>query len=265
MVSKDTQGSQSSFDPSFAIESSDGKYNQYFLYSRAEILAILRSIIQKGTLITAHFGHGRSFILTSMIDLLPGGTEFIFDPGSDEAMNARALGADSLVFMTRVDKVHIQFGTKCLRRATYQGRAAFVGAVPEKLLRLQRREFFRLSTSVVNPIRLHMMFAPNGQAVAISLLDISGGGVGLMFPVDLAGLLEEGGMLENCRITLPGESSLVVNLCVRNMFDVTNRGGSRYVRVGCEFVNLSAAGLSSVQRYIIHVERERKARFSGLS
>ncbi|MDR0380199.1 MAG: flagellar brake protein [Candidatus Accumulibacter sp.] len=265
MVNDTMQDPSPSCDSPFEIESGDSKYNRYFLYSRTEILAILRSIIQKGTLITVHFGHARSFILTSMIDMLPGNAEFIFDPGSDETMNARIISADKLIFTTRVDKVHIQFSTKGARQTTYQGRAAFVGAVPDKLLRLQRREFFRLSTPVVNPIRLRMTPGPNERVVDIPVLDISGGGVGLIFPVDLAGLLEKGRIFENCGITLPGEGLLVVRLCVRNMFDVTNRGGLRYVRVGCEFVDLSAASLSSVQRYIIHVERERKARLSGLS
>jgi hypothetical protein len=39
-------------------------------------------------------------------------------------------------------------------------------------------------------------------------------------------------------MTLPDEGLLVANLCVRNKFDVTTRGGSRYVRVGCEFIAL---------------------------
>ena len=59
--------------PVFELEQSDD-YSQYLLHSRTEILAVLRSIIQKGTLITAHFDQGRSFFLTSMIALQPDNT-----------------------------------------------------------------------------------------------------------------------------------------------------------------------------------------------
>ncbi|MDR2787213.1 MAG: flagellar brake protein [Candidatus Accumulibacter sp.] len=265
MVDNDTQEFPPSFNPRFEIELTNGDYNRYLLYSEAEILAVLRLITQKGTLITVHFDHGRFFFLTSMIGVMPESAEFVLDVGSNEEMNARALRADKLICTTLVDKVKIQFGLERLRRAEYQGNIAFVGAMPDKLLRLQRREFFRLSTPVVDPIRLCMMLEPEGQTTSVSLLDISGGGVGLMLPVDLAALLEKGRMLENCKITLPGEGLLIIALCVRNMFNVTSRGGSRYVRVGCEFIDLSAARLSAVQRYIIRVERERKARLSGLS
>jgi c-di-GMP-binding flagellar brake protein YcgR len=264
MVKDDTPGVLPSFDLQFEIDLT-GEYSQYFLYSKTEILAVLRSIIQKGTLITVHFGEGQFFFLTSMLALRSGNTEFIIDVGSNEEANARALRAEKLVFTTLVDKVKIQFSLEHLRREEYPERSVFIAAVPNNLLRLQRREFFRLSLSVINPVRLRTTLEPDDLSIDIPLLDISGGGVGLMFPVDLAGRLEKGQMMANCRIVLPDEGLLVCTLCVRNMFDVTNRSGLRHVRVGCEFVALPASRLSAVQRYIIHVERERKARLNGLS
>jgi c-di-GMP-binding flagellar brake protein YcgR len=228
-------------------------------------VAVLRSIIQKGILTTVHFDDGRFFCLTPIIGLLPENTEFLFDVGASESMNARVLKAGQLIFTAVVDKVKIQFDLEHPRRVEYQGRPAFAGDIPKRLLRLQRREFFRLSTPVLNPIRLCVTLEPDGQVLDLPLLDISGGGVGLMVSLELAKLLSQGQKLENCDITLPGEGQLAVDLCVRNLFDVTTRSGMRYVRVGCEFVDLSSARLTSVQRYIIHVERERKAILNGLT
>jgi c-di-GMP-binding flagellar brake protein YcgR len=216
-------------------------------------------------LITVYFDQGRYFFLTSIIALQAKNTEIILDIGSDEKTNARALETDELICLTEIDKVKVQFRLGRLRRVEYQERPAFVSAVPDELLRLQRREFFRLATPVINPIRLSTTLGPEAQPVSLPLLDISGGGVGLMVSLDLASLLEKGMILENCKILLPSEELLVAKLCVRNMFGVTNQGGLRYVRVGCEFVDLSMAHLAIVERYIIHVERERKARFSGMA
>lgn len=249
--------------PQFELEQTD-VYSQYLLHSKAEILAVLRTIIQKGALVTVHFDHGRSFFLTSMVALRPDDGEIILDLGSNEEMNDKAEKTGTLIFTTTVDKVKIQFLLERLRRMKYQGRAAFSGDIPDKLLRLQRREFFRLSTPVARPIRM-VTKLEGGRAIDVALLDISGGGVGLMVPLDVADLLEKARMLENCKIVLPGEGLLVADLCVRNLFGVTTRGGARYMRVGCEFIGLPAARLSAVQRYIIQVERERKARLNGLS
>jgi c-di-GMP-binding flagellar brake protein YcgR len=250
--------------PQFELEQTE-VYSQYLLYSKVEIFAVLRSIIQKGTLITVHFDQGHSFFLTSMVALLPDDHEIILDVGSNQEMNERAERAGKLIFTTVVDRVKVQFLLENLRRVDYQGRQVFAGDVPDRLLRLQRREFFRLSTPVVHPIRLTTTLGADRRAINIALLDISGGGVGLMVPLEVASLLEKGQLLEDCKIVLPGEGLLVSDLCVRNVFDVTTRGGARYMRVGCEFLSLSAARLSAVQRYIIQAERERKARLDGLA
>jgi c-di-GMP-binding flagellar brake protein YcgR len=259
MPTDDARESLPSIEPRFELNLTED-YSQYLLHSRAEIRAVLRSIVQKGALTTVHFDEGRYFFLTSLIGFSPDNEQIVLDVGSNEEMNERALRADKLIFTAIVDKVKIQFRLDGLRRVSYEGRPAFAGAVPDQLLRLQRREFFRLSTPVANPIRLNVALAPGGKAVNIPLLDISGGGVGLMVPPDLAGLLEKGQILKDCRIALPGEGLLDVDLCVRNMFEVTNRGGSRYLRVGCEFADLSPAQLTAVQRFIINTERERKAK-----
>jgi c-di-GMP-binding flagellar brake protein YcgR len=263
-VNNDTQEFLPPLLPQFELEM-DGDYSQYILYSKAEIRSVLRSIIQNGARITVHFNHGQSLFLTTMIALQSNNTEIIIDVGGSEEMNSKALKADTLIFTVFVDKVKIQFALDRLRRVVYQGRPAFIGAVPDQLLRLQRREFFRLSTPVVNPIRLCTTLEPSGQAIDVPLLDISGGGVGLMAPHHLADQLEKGQILENCEIMLPSEGLLIVKLCVRNLFDVTTRNGVSYVRVGCEFVDMRASRLSAVQRYIIQVERERKARLNGMA
>jgi c-di-GMP-binding flagellar brake protein YcgR len=49
------------------------------------------------------------------------------------------------------------------------------------------------------------------------------------------------------------------------VFEITLRSGARIKRAGCEFVKLPGQMSTLVQRYIIKVERERKARESGMS
>ena len=243
-------------------------YSQYLLHSRTEILAVLRTLIQKGSMITVHFDQGHSYLLTSLLALSADKSEMILDVGSNEEMNQRALLVKKLIFTTLIDKVKIQFSLEKLTLTRHEGRLAFIGTIPDRLLRLQRREFFRLSTPIANPIKINAILRrSDGSALPLELplLDISGGGVGLMVPLSLAPLFERGGLLGECRMMLPDEGLVLVTICVRNQFDVTTRNGSRYIRVGCEFVGLSAQRLNLVQRYITRVERERKARLNGLA
>ncbi|WP_301102927.1 flagellar brake protein [Propionivibrio sp.] len=243
-------------------------YSKFLLYSKSEILAVLRALIQKGSMVTVHFDRGNSFLLTSIIALSTDNREFFLDMGSDDEMNRRALLTNKLIFTTIIDKVKVQFSLNKVSQTQHDGRLAFLASVPETLLRLQRREYFRLPTPVVNPLKLNTIVkCPDDSTLRLdlSLMDISGGGVGLIVPPDQAGLFQRGDILDECKIMLPDEGLLIVSLCVRNQFDVTTRSGSRFFRVGCEFLNLSASRLTLVQRYITRIERERKARLNGLA
>jgi hypothetical protein len=71
-------------------------------------------------------------------------------------------------------------------------------------------------------------------------------------------------IFNNCKIALPEEGLLITTLRIRNAFDVTTKSGTHYIRVGCEFIDLQGPRLTLIQRYITRIERERKARLSGL-
>ena len=252
--------------PQFELERTD-TYSQYLLYAKSEILAVLRSLIQKNTMITVHFDQGYSFLLTSMIALGADNSSFILDVGSDEEMNRRALLAKKLIFTALIDRVKVQFSLDKIVATQYGGRQNFLGKIPDKLLRLQRREYFRLSTPIASPLKLRAALTrPDGSALQIEfpLVDISGGGIGLTVSLNQAQLFEKGNILNDCKLMLPNEGLLIASLCVRNLFNVTTRSGAHYVRVGCEFTDLPQARLTLVQRYITRVERERKARLNGM-
>ena len=253
--------------PVFELEQADD-YSRFLLHSKSEILAVLRTLIQKGSMITVHFDQGRSFLLTSVIALNANNREFVLDVGSNDEMNRRALLADKLIFTTIVDKVKVQFSLNKLSSTQSDGRPALLAKVPDSLLRLQRREFFRLSTPVANPVKLCTTITcadASERQVELPLMDISGGGVGLTATPEQAELFQRGDTLSDCKIALPDEGLLVATICVRNLFDVTSRSGSHFLRIGCEFVDLPASRLTLIQRYITRVERERKARLNGMS
>jgi len=57
----------------------------------------------------------------------------------------------------------------------------------------------------------------------------------------------------------PEIGNIVATMEIRNVFEVTLRNGLKSKRAGCQFINLSANMQSMIQRYIIKVERERRA------
>ena len=246
------------------LEEADA-YSQYLLHSPTEIAFVLRTAMQKGCMITVYFDMGQSFFLTSLVNVGPKG--MILDYGSDEETNRRALKATRLLCTTSVDKVKVQFALDGVSLIQYEGSPAFFSSLPENLLRLQRREYFRVSTPIANPLVCGVPFiGEDGKATLhqATLLDISAGGMGLMIDMEHAHLFSRGTIFNGCELNLPDDGKIKLDLEVRNAFQVTTRSGTQYTRVGCEFVNLPGLHLTMIQRYITRLERERKARMSGL-
>lgn len=246
------------------LEEADA-YSQYLLHSPTEIAFVLRTAMQKGCMLTVYFDMGQSFFLTSLINVGPKG--ILLDYGSDEDTNRRALKATRLICTTSVDKVKVQFALDGLTLLKHEGSPAFFSELPENLLRLQRREYFRVSTPIATPLICTVpLTAEDGSQTLLqtSLLDISAGGMGLMVSMEQAPLFSRGTLFKDCELGLPDDGKIKLNLEVRNSFEVTTRSGNHYVRVGCEFINLPGLLLTMIQRYITRLERERKARMSGL-
>lgn len=249
------------------LELDQKNFSEYLLYSRSEILFVLRSVMQKKCMLTVYFDGGRSFFLTSLLAVSDDGNWLYFDVSNDAAINKSALEASKLMFTTMLERVKVQFSVGGFQEVPAGNRKAFACKLPETLLRLQRREHFRLSTPIATPLKCQLSAPkPDGdsEAASLTLLDISGGGVGLMVPDNLAPIFQAGLMLSGCKIDIPDEGKVITGLCVRNAFPVTTKNGSHYTRVGCEFIDLSSSHLNWVQRYITKVERERKARETGM-
>jgi c-di-GMP-binding flagellar brake protein YcgR len=239
-------------------------FGKYLLHSKKEILFILRAMRDKGDLITVYFNQGTDFLLTTLLDVDEGG--ILLDPGSNADMNSRALASDKLVFIATHDKVKIQFSVRHLARTKFEGREAFRAAVPDEMLRLQRREFYRLTAPIAHPLRCFIpVKLADGTRTTLetTVIDISGGGLAVMAPPEGVEF-ETDHLFENCRIELPEVGTVTTTLRVRNVFEFTLRSGSRIKRSGCQFVDLPGPMLTLIQRYIIRIERERKARETGM-
>jgi c-di-GMP-binding flagellar brake protein YcgR len=237
-------------------------FDQYILRSRAEILSVLRSLRDTQALITLYFDHSGLPFLTAVLGASDSGIALDF--GRDPTMNSLALKSKGFTAAATQDKVKIQFPVGTLKQGLHQGRPAFSAPLPNLLLRLQRREYYRLTAPSVRPIRCRIPASlPEGthKSVEANIINIGGGGLAVMVPP--AGIPFEAGMgFHNCRIDLPEVGVVVGDLQVRSTFEVAAQGGIVVKRAGCQFMNLPGPMLTLIQRYIMRIERERKARSS---
>jgi len=224
-------------------------------------------MLKQGCMATVYFDHGKSFFLTTLLAVDDARNSIALDMSSDTAINLAATKASKLIVTANLEGVKIQFPLSGVQVTAFEGREALRAALPASLLRLQRREYFRLDTPVANPIRCKVTIAGEDGSTQVHdfpLLDISGGGIGLMVNDALAPAFAADTQFANCRFELPQEGVITANMAVRSAFPVTTRNGHAFTRIGCEFENLPGARLAQIQRYITRIERERKTRLAGL-
>ena len=237
-------------------------YTKYDVHSRDEILAILRGMMEQGSLITFYFNHGYDFLLTSLLEVSADGKSLIFDYGSNMEMNQKLLQADKIKCVSSKEKVKIQFTLLGVDPLRHEGRPAFLGDVPDVLTRLQRREHYRLSTPMAHPIKASVPVPQNDGSIKtlqLVVAHISGGGVGLNVPKEELSVKTDA-EFSGVTIDLPNVGTIVVNIRVRNLYDVTLANGKTQQCAGCQFIDLPGPMMTLIQRYILQVERERKAR-----
>ena len=134
--------------------------------------------------------------------------------------------------------------------------------VPDSLLRLQRREYYRLATPATHGITCSVVVHGEGideRRVDATVLDISGGGLAVMVPPE-GTPFEPDREFHHCRINLPEVGTIETKMRVRSVFRISAANGRPMLRAGCQFVRLPDSQVSMIQRYILRVERDRNTR-----
>lgn len=231
--------------------------DKYRIHSDVEIFYILRSMMRSNAMTTCYFGHDDGFILTTIIDVDAERGEMVFDYGADETSNQQALKANKLNVSAFLDQVKIQFVCHGIEKIQFEGRSAFRTRIPENLLRIQKREYYRIDTPTINPLKCVIPLLEGGTAEVI-LQDISCGGMAVVDP-DGKINFERGAIYRDCVIELSGVGTIKVNLKVQMVSEIAQRNGMKCQRAGVEFADdTQEKVLSLVQRYITKLEIERK-------
>ncbi|MBV1776554.1 flagellar brake protein [Burkholderiaceae bacterium DAT-1] len=229
--------------------------SSYMLHSPMEIGHALLALAKKHDLTCVYVDHGKTSFISTIVDVNLKEGHFWFDVSGAERVNQAVTSADRVVFAAAPEGVKIQFVVRGnVSKVTLDSGPAFKAPFPPDMIKLQRREFFRLETPVGKPI-LCQMLHPDGRMVDMSLHDISIGGLGGWLPQGVhAEVLDH---FKDCRLDLGTMGLITVTLEVRSARKVTQRNGNVQVLAGFKFVDLPRNVENILQRFIATLERER--------
>jgi c-di-GMP-binding flagellar brake protein YcgR len=217
-----------------------------------EIRFVMHYIAEKGNRVALYYGNENDFILTTLLAI--DDTGLWLEQSPNDSDNKRVVASNKLTFVSSHLQIKVQFTANQASSMMYQGNPAFYLPLPGSLYRLQRREYYRLTTPVNNPLRCVIAEdpSPNKKMREFIIMDVSCGGVGLIC-METDTELTPGQSYLNCQIELPDLGMIKATIEVKNLVSLR----STQKRAGCEFKNLDGASTILLQRYVTNMQRAK--------
>lgn len=235
-----------------AALSNDEIEDRYFLLSRVEIKTLINELAHRREPVTVYFNGGSDFILTVFLAANDDG--IVFDLGGDEASNRRLEKSASCVCLSLPDGIRIQFTGQKPQRFIWGDQAAFWVPLPERIIRLQRRESYRHILPITKAMNASLYDHEAKLLGKYVVHDLSVGGCGLSAVGQPELRIDQ--QIAQVSFAL-GQTLIHSPASVRHVTMVERRLNPLY-RVGLRFINLSHKHEVAIQKYILLLEHERR-------
>jgi hypothetical protein len=126
--------------------------------SRKEMCSILKGIANQGTQVALFYGHSQKFVFTILLDVTEHGMWLDIGPYPPE--NKQLILSNKITFVGVHQHVKIQFTTHHIESDSFENESAFYMDMPGYMLRIQRREHFRIAVPATSPVRCIIPIQP---------------------------------------------------------------------------------------------------------
>jgi flagellar brake protein len=220
-----------------------------------QIAVCLRNLMSGQDFVTVEF-NGRQ-IVTQLLDVDSRNARFVFDAGSVAEDNAALPAARELTFRSLPGGIRTEFTTPDATAVMFEGLPAFEAAFPTLLYYVQRREFFRVPTPLLDPYIATGAYE-DGGSFRLELQDLSLGGIALKTADTRFGSLETGTLLHDVSLQLGSFGTLQLDLeIVAPRLVTTPKGDQRFV-IGCKFIGALGPAERTLQRVVTQLETKRQ-------
>ncbi|CCE22096.1 flagellar brake protein [Methylotuvimicrobium alcaliphilum] len=232
------------------------KQSDHIVRNQRQIINHLALLINEKALINLNIGNNESFI-TTLIAIDTDTHSLLFDLSPKEYQNRQLPNTLRTVFRTVLSGIKIKFEGKDIVKTRYQGDTVFAMPIPESMLWLQRRQFYRIKSPISKASHLKLSIAD--QVIPLRLYDISIPGFSLLNDSEpLNQILTPAQTFKNCRLTLADLGEDTVDFIVLYRIPLNPNKPDKTMKIGCRLTSISSAFESCIQRYMQQIERELK-------
>jgi c-di-GMP-binding flagellar brake protein YcgR len=225
---------------------------RYALEDAARIGATLAELCDRRALVTLYYDDAAGFTVASVVEVDAAQGALVLECSGADAVQRAVASASGLVAVAFIEGDKIQFTVAAPEPIERAQRPALRLRLPRRVLRIQRRSAPRRQPAGGRPAvcRVPLPQRPD-QFEAVPVLDISLGGLALLAPPPLYGLVT-GQVLQPCLLDLPEVGQVRIGLKVRYLEAWPNAAGGR--RCGCEFAGLGDGARRALKSYLDRFE-----------
>lgn len=228
----------------------------YWVRSSVEVRYALNELRKARATLTCELPQGGDSFTTEILSATDD-SGLVLDVPPLQAQLDAAQRASKVVLRTASAGVKIDFELERLSVTNWENGPALRAPLPARILKVQRRNFFRIAVPKSRPVAC-VITAPGVKPFAYPILDIGLGGVAL-FSGEGEPTLQEGKTYDKCKIALPETGNLEPKLLVRHVAIIRPANRPISHRYGCEFVDLPGPLEALIQRFVLLLERDRRA------
>jgi c-di-GMP-binding flagellar brake protein YcgR len=232
---------------------------EQFLAERKQIVGLLIQAYKAHVLLNVSFKGQKTHFSTALLGIYDEHGFLVLDELTPQSGHDLALKLKRMHLTGRLQGVDLSFSSDLIEAREKNGIAFYKVKLPKRIRYLQRRQDFRVSSSG-SRIRFHALRGKGTKQILRGYVhDLSRKGVGVILEDDVD--LQQGEVLSNCIISIPGRGDALFSLEIRF---ISNGNRKRLTRVGGCFKEIGSESLQKIRNTLNQMERVQARRLHGV-
>jgi len=237
------------------------EYESAFLIRSPEmIISKLSILFKKKCLLTAYFGDNDDSFITTILDIYIKNNLLIFYHSPKEDLIEQLLNSPIITFKTEYLGIKVAFDAIKVAKIQYQGVSVFAIPIPESILWIEARDFYRVK-SPVSKSSYCQLTLKDQKPLHLKLYDISLAGFSILNASnEISALMIPDTPFEQCKIIFADTGEDTISFEIRSKYIINPENFNRMEKIGCKFTQITPVFENTIQRYMQQIERENRQR-----
>ena len=235
------------------------EYESAFLIRSPEkIISKLSILLKNKCLLTAYFGNNDDSFITTILNIYIENNLLIFYHGPKEDSIEQLLNSPKITFKTEYLGIKVAFEAIKLAKIQHQGESVFVIPIPESILWIEARNFYRVK-SPVSKSSYCQLTLKDQDPINLKLYDISLVSFSVLNASrEISALMIPDTHFEQCKLILADTGEDTISFEILNKYMINPENLNRMEKIACKFTRITPAFENTIQRYMQQIERENR-------